>query len=232
MTIPKLLRKAPILEAIAEVRFASGAPNGVVGTVLPGLLFGDLKAEYPDIQGHPSAQIPAAFRAQNPELRYLPSTTLKGDGRSLNVGDCVLALSFAQPYPGWESFRAAILKVWELTRKSGLVSSIERFSLKYVNMIDAPQDSNHFDRSTIRLSLGDHVVTCEPTTVRTEIRRDRFIAVASIVTQAIAVGDPAHYGFVVDLDVICNGPFDSGWDMSLDSLTMHITSKKKYFLAY
>ena len=79
-------------------------------------------------------------------------------------------------------------------------------------MIDAPQDSNHFDRSTIRLSLGDHVVTCEPTTVRTEIRRDRFIAVASIVTQAIAVGDPAHYGFVVDLDVICNGPFDSGWD--------------------
>lgn len=228
-TLPKLLRKAPIIEAVAEVRFSSSNGN-LASTVLPGLLFNDLKEQYPAIQAHPSAQIPSEVKDQNPELRYLPSVVMVGENSSLNVGRAVLGIVINKPYPGWDSFKASILNVWQVAQKSGLIGSIERFSLKYVNLIDAPMDSNQLDCTTVKLTLGEHVVTSEPTTVRSELRKGRFITVASIVTQAQSLGANAATGLIVDLDVICNGPFVDSWDEIRTLLEdAHIIEKEVFF---
>lgn len=229
MTIPKLLKNAPILMALAEVRFSNEGAS-TVGAVLPGVLYSDLKDEFPTIEPLPTAQIPSELTTQNPELRYLPTTTLRGEGKVLSVGGCVLALSFGKPYPGWDACEASIKKVWDTAKRSGLIGNIERFSLKYVNLIEADLGENHLALTTVKLVLGDRAITSEATTVRTEIKDGRFITIMTIVGQAHTVDQPATTGLIVDLDVVCNGPFAGGWDEIVGLVNeAHAIEKNAFF---
>jgi uncharacterized protein (TIGR04255 family) len=228
-TLPKQLRKAPIIEAVAEMRFGSSNGN-LASTVLPGLLFNDLKGKYPSIQAHPSAQIPAELREQNPELRYLPTTAMVGTNSSINISGRVLAVSFSKPYPGWDVFKAAILDVWHVARNSGVLGEIERLSIKYVNLIEAPMDSNQLDLTTIKVTLDDHSVTNEPTSIRSELREDRYLKVVNVVTHAQMLTADASSGLIVDIDIICNGPFANSWGEVEDLLEdAHRIEKSVFF---
>lgn len=131
------------------------------------------------------------------------------------VGDQVLSVSVAMPYPGWKKLKPVVLDIWGHAKDSGLVGLVERISVKYVNVLDAPLGTDHISLTKLGIRLDDHDVTSEPTSLRTEIRRGSMVSIIQVVSQAttsvIKDGAP-QAGLVVDIDSIYEGPFDNFWD--------------------
>ncbi len=66
MKLPKRLKRNPILEAIAEVRFLSSVPNDAV----IGLVFSSVQDIFGKPENLPILQLPAALREADPNLKY------------------------------------------------------------------------------------------------------------------------------------------------------------------
>jgi hypothetical protein len=69
--LPILLEHEPLIEAVFEVRFASGD----FSEVLPGALFNALDPK-PQLRRLPQADIPRPLRDQDPQLRFTPTMQL------------------------------------------------------------------------------------------------------------------------------------------------------------
>ena len=77
------------------------------------------------------------MRKANPNLEFAPVVQLNLGGYLLSVGDRNFVIGCKLPYPKWAAFRDAILDVVGKVAAVGLVGDVERYSLKYTNLIDA-----------------------------------------------------------------------------------------------
>ena len=62
-SVPKRLRKEPLLEAIWEIRFTSDRES--VAELLPGLIYKAMAIEFPKIERLPAADLPSAIVQQD-----------------------------------------------------------------------------------------------------------------------------------------------------------------------
>lgn len=122
--IPKRLNKEPLIEAIWQAKFEpkEGLP---VGDLLPGILYSNLKVEYPNLQLHrlPTADIPAPVAEVDPNLRFSAKYRMEEPGSPflLQVGDRIVTMNCRKPYAGWSAFKERILKFVDVIETSGLV---------------------------------------------------------------------------------------------------------------
>ncbi len=107
---PVRLEKAPIIEAIVEIRFISSLPEDAVF----GVVHGALKDVYPSPKQMPIMQLPSNIRIKDENLMYQPQYQLTGENPLIiGVGPKVLSISYAKhhgenpvTYPGWTSYMA------------------------------------------------------------------------------------------------------------------------------
>jgi uncharacterized protein (TIGR04255 family) len=131
--IPKKLKHDAIAEATFEIRFDDDP-----GTV-PEIVYGRL-ADAGGWQGYqqtrlPTADIPAAFRRADPDLRRQPAIRLverEGSGRVL-IGPQMLAFGRQAPYPGWTMFSQDILKTIQVLFRVIPAVTVTRLGLRYIN---------------------------------------------------------------------------------------------------
>jgi uncharacterized protein (TIGR04255 family) len=198
---PAKLSIIPILEAVFEVRF-SPVTEGA-GDVLVGLLYSGFPA-YSKVIALPAAAIPRDARDRDPNLRYLPSHQLAGEKKRIQIGDRVVSLSVGAPYEGWKAFRSEILTLIAAVKATNLVGSVERYSLKYVNLIEAEAGKQ------LSLINGKFEVAGAPASeqgfrFRTELVSDGFTSIIEIFPSAVVqITAPAHSksGILVQVDVI------------------------------
>lgn len=228
--IPVRLRKEPLIEAVWEVRFTSAKPS--VAELLPGLIYQALPDKYPDTVRLPAADIPAAITEQDPKLRYVPKIRLEGGNQAVQIGEHVLSLSCRRPYTGWKTFAADIRKIIEVVRGTGLIEHLERFSLKYIDLIELEEPPD-LGCLNIALRLGGLEMRTFPVQLRTEIREDGLIHIVQIVSPAeVSIpGDPRKYvGVLLDTDSINMFIEQGTWeeiDARLDAV--HTASKNMFF---
>ena len=229
-TLPTKLELEPLIDVVFEVRFQSYVP---ASTILPGLFFQKLIA--PTVEKLPLAQLPQDFRDANPNLSYAPTELLRSECYSYMIGDKVLAVGAVMPYQGWKNFKPAILEAVSTLKDSKIVTSIERFSLKYVDLIKEVSLTDQLGALKLDLSVGGNKILNEPLQLRVEMQRDGFTQVLQCLTNA-----QAHYegkiiasGLVVDVDSIANcsnvdiNQFHAELPDKLESL--HISNKKVFF---
>jgi len=132
-SVPKRLRKEPLLEAIWEIRFTSDRES--VAELLPGLIYKAIDIEFPKIERLPAADLPSAIVQQDAKLRYVPTKRLEGSPYSIQIGEHVVSLSCRRPYTGWGNFETKIMELAEILKATSLVTRPERFSLKYIDII-------------------------------------------------------------------------------------------------
>lgn len=92
--MPAKLKLPPLRETFFEVQFEPVIPTA--GDILPGLLYAQMKAEYPQVMPLPMATVPRKVRQQNPELHYQASHRLQGASSSILIGDRVVSLTSLQ----------------------------------------------------------------------------------------------------------------------------------------
>jgi len=201
MQMPQKLSKSPLLEAIFEVRFEPSAP--AAGDILPGLLYASMKDEYPEVSALARASVPRELREGTPVLRYTASHRLSGELKTVNIGDRVVSLN-AVKYPGWSRFREMVETLLKAVSGTELVKRIERFSFKYVNLIEASQDQRQLPLLNLQVTLMGIVPIERGFRLRAENDEGKCTTIIQISPNGRARIHTAEevFGLIVEVDTI------------------------------
>jgi len=228
--IPVRLKKEPLIEAVWEIRFTS--PKPPVADLLPGLVFKALPDQYPNVVRLPAANIPAPIAEHDPKLRYVPKVRLEGENQAVQIGEHVVSLSCRRPYSGWKRFSADIRALMQIVQDTRLINQLERFSLKYIDLIELNQPPS-LDCLNVELKVGEYKINTRPVQLRTEIREEDLLHIIQIVSPA-EVSIPGEServrGVLLDIDSIRPMKQNESWSDVNDRLdSVHMSCKQMFF---
>lgn len=229
--LPKRLKKEPLLDVLFECRFDAAIP---ASNVLPGMFFSELEGEK-KIERLPHAEIPEVIRNGDPGLQYIPLVRVHAGDFSLLIGDRSVGVSCNLPYKGWPVFKSAILKTMSVLKKTGIVERVNRYSTKYIDLIQADAPEEQAGIANLALRVGSHTLTAEPYQVRLEIPTNGFINVVQVISRAQVTLQDGQIlrGVVIDIDTIKNtndvtlDELEVGLDEALELI--HRTGKETFF---
>jgi uncharacterized protein (TIGR04255 family) len=198
--LPKSLENEPLIDAVFEVRFRGAPP---LADILPGALFGVLKP-MSGIQRLPAADIPFPLRTQDPALKFAPLLRLEVEQFLVSVGDSSIVLSCKLPYPKWPQFKEFIKTVSNEILKINVKPNIDRYALKYVNLIQNRQINQQLDKIRTKITLGDVEVKDEQVSLQVHHKEGKILHIMSVMTgaQGVLPDNTSVFGAVVDIDSI------------------------------
>ncbi len=212
--IPHRLAKEPLLEAVWELRFQSDADT--VENVLPGVIFDKLAGSFEAPVRLAAADIPSAARAQQPMLNYTPAFRSDGINEkaplSIQIAPRAVTLNCRKPYLGWGKFKSEILILAEVVRTTGLIAAIERFSLKYVDLIPASYP-DYLAPLDGRFDLGGYQLGGSPLQIASQFPEDNFVHVITLLAPAIVkTAHTTDEGLLVNIDTIFSAISVNFWE--------------------
>lgn len=228
--LPNKLAKEPIIDAVFELRMQSSFP---LSSVLTGIFFSKLDGEK-IIENLPITNLPKQFRDTDPNLKFAPLIKIHWGNFMLLISDQSVAVACKLPYPRWANLKDAIKTVINVIEESNLITGIDRYSMKYVNIIDSSGIFNKADLVNLKMTLGDYTLSNQNFQLRIEIPDNNFISAIQIVSDANVVlpNEESRSGLVIDIDTIINVNYlPSQIYENLDSHLeeIHLASKKLFF---
>lgn len=207
LALPKKLKKEPLVDALFEVRFLP--TNAAVSSILPGLLLSSLTTSWQEalqIERLQASEFPILVRNADPFLKYQPLLKLSGERFMLLVGDWSLTVGCKLPYAGWTEFKPKIIEVMDVLKGSNLVKELERYSMKYVDIVEAKTLAEQVERANMEIRIGSHKLVAEPFAVRIDIKRDEFTNLIHVAGQAqVTLTDgKVRSGLLIDVDTVVN----------------------------
>jgi uncharacterized protein (TIGR04255 family) len=205
LALPTKLKKEPLVDALFEVRFLPTIP--AVSSILPGLLLSALNASSQQplqIERLQASELPIQMRNADPFLKYQPLLKLAGERFMLLVGDWTLTVGCKLPYAGWSELKPKIIEVMDVLKGSKLVKELERYSMKYVDIVEAKTLSEQIQRANMEIRIGSHRLAAEPFAVRIEIKQNEFANLLHVAGQAqVTLPDGnIRSGLLIDVDTV------------------------------
>lgn len=149
-------------------------------------------------------QVPEIVRTQSPQFAYTPLVKIESNEFVYLIGERLVAIGCSGSYPGWGSFRSKILELVEILKGANLVSVVERYSLKYVDVLKRSLSTDIAEILKIELLAGNTKLTNNNAQISIEILREDIVAILQVSTNAIVqhpiLGE--RRGTVVDVDTI------------------------------
>jgi uncharacterized protein (TIGR04255 family) len=226
--LPVRLGKPPLVDAVFEVRFQ--ATQKSIAQLLPGFFFSRLGKEYPRSEAMPIASLPAEFRDMDASLRYQFHYRLSGETAAILVGDRSAAVSALTPYQGWDEFRPRIDSFLKVLDESKLVHNVERFSLKFVNVISSTSTSQ-LHLLNLELAIGGVKPSDSGFQLRTELNDADLVRIIEIRPHAVAkLRSKNITGLMLSIDCIQKTPGASISDLHLTTIEkVHLDLKQLFF---
>lgn len=128
-------QRPPLLEAVAEFRFA---PDSPWDTTVPGLIYDRLKNAFP--KKEQVMALDAAIQAESNTFQPVERLRLtREDERALlHLNANYLSVSRLEPYESWEEFKPLIDEAVATYRDVANPAGIQRVGLRYVNRVVIP----------------------------------------------------------------------------------------------
>lgn len=201
LAFPSRLSKEPLIDAVFEIRLV--APDGM-SSILPGILHGILEGEK-TFEAMPTTQIPKEIRDQDPSLMYVPLVKMGWKDHWIFIGDRMISIACKLPYPGWHTFKASIDRIINIAAAHSMITSVSRYSLKYVNIFDTKSLSPS-QTFKVEIKIGENYLQKNPFQVRTETTTAGITSTIQIVSDAeVMVLDQAPKdGAILDIDSSAN----------------------------
>lgn len=233
--LPVELEREPLIDALFEVRVDlwSGSPTSWAD-IIPGFLVHDL-GDGASMIRLPAADLPFPVRKQDPNLQYAPLQRIDWGDYFISIGDRNVVVSCKLPYPKWPKFKAAILDILTRIAKLDPQGSVERYSLKYVNLIQETDFASQIEKVRMSVSLGDLQVRDQHISLQVHEKTDHAIHIYNIVTGAqLRMNDGRMLeGIIVDIDSIHNLSAPSlkslAPNIEKDLETLRQENKSKFF---
>lgn len=117
----------------------------------------------------------------------------------------MISMGCKLPYAGWTDFKNAIIDVHQHILSIGIIKKVERYSMKYVDLIECSDMSEMVGRVAIDLTIGDHKLKQEPFMVRLEVPDDSMSHIIQMVAPASVqlLSGQVKTGVIVDIDSVC-----------------------------
>ncbi len=198
--LPVKLEREPLVEALFEVRLSS---MDTLADILPGFLFHELDPK-PTVVRLPAAEIPQPMRANDPNLQFMPVLRLEWLNYFIAVGDQSFTVSCKLPYPKWQNFKSTILDVVRRITKVGFNGKVERYSVKYINLIQASSLAEQISKIRMSINIGSIELRDDHATLQVHRKEDNVTHILSIIIGAkgkLPDGKEVS-GAVVDIDSI------------------------------
>lgn len=229
--LPARLKKEPLIDAVFEIRFTS---NVKASSVLPGFLFSKLDGDKV-VNDLPTSDIPQQIRQVDPNLKFAPLVRLRWDDFFVFIGDFSVGVGCKIPYPGWASFKEAIIHIVRIVGEIGIIQSVQRSSLKYMDLIPSSDVGEQVSMILGSVVIGDHTLKKENFSLKIEIPENQFIHIVNIISSARAKlqdGSESE-GIIIDIDTVDNMR-DHEFHVWMEKLsenleTIHTVNKKMFF---
>lgn len=229
--LPKTLDREPLVDALFEVRLVE---ISAIADILPGFLFGDFGPST-KIGRLPVAELPRDLRANDPNLQFAPIVRIELDHYIISVGDRSVLINCKLPYPKWVKFKEFILDILRRIATIGIAVKVERYSLKFVNLIQAPTLAEQVSKINMSISLGDVTVKNNHANIQVHYNENDIVHILSAIigAQSRLADGRLVFGAVVDVDSIRNvdamdfATFANGFEPGLEELRQ--ANKRKFF---
>ncbi|MER8974700.1 MULTISPECIES: TIGR04255 family protein [unclassified Mesorhizobium] len=232
--LPVALERDPIANAVFEIRFSSDVTG--ISDILPGLMFTKLRGRYDRVVTLPAGEMPAALRAQLPNIEYQGLKSLVGKRSNINFAERSLVIELVHPYWGWKAFKELICEILSTVRDTGLVSTVDRCSLRYVNILEGTGSNSVMDVLNVSGSVGNFKIKEDGFHLRVEtILDDGALAIIQVANSALieikdSVSDTKLSGILLDVDCILTSSLEDFWRDFSDIIDMvHADEKKVFF---
>jgi len=229
--LPIALNKEPLLDALFEVRFKE---SPMLSDLLPGYLFSTLSPK-PVLHRLPASEIPQPMRKSDPNLKFSPLVRLDWGDYYIAIGEKVISISCKLPYPKWPKFRETIFEIVRKIIELDLEGSIDRYSVKYVNLLQAKSLDEQSSNIDLKLQLGSINANAQPINLQLHQAEEEILHILSIVIGAnVTLEDGSvAFGAIVDIDSIrfCDSlPLDKFNSELIDNLeSLRQANKIKFF---
>lgn len=202
--LPITLKHEPLIDAVFEVRLNNNKPP--LADILPGILYHELEPKPVSIKRLPAAEIPQPIRADNPDLQSQPVLRLEWDRYSIAVGDRNIVIGCILPYPKWPNFKNTILELTERIAKIEIQGTVERYSVKYINLIKAPSFSEQISKIKMAIKLGPVEANDNAVSLQVHQKEGDVIHILNAIIGAeVKLSDDTRVsGAIVDIDSIHN----------------------------
>ncbi len=192
--LPIKIDPCPIIEAIFEIRFESSLP----GDAIFGIIYNQFKDEFQPVEQLPILQLPAAIRAQDPNLKFSPHYKIKKDNFIIQIGHNVFSLTNVKEYCGWEQFSEKIINTYNKLTDLNLINKQLRVALRYINIFS---DINIFSNSNLDIQLNDKNLGDNKINFTGEIPYEQGASNLKLINFAEAIYEnQVIKGSVVDID--------------------------------
>lgn len=231
--LPTRLKKAPLIDAIFETRFTSSES---LSSILPGILFSKLNG-VKNIERLDAADLPQQIRDSDPSLKFAPLIRVSCENVSILISDWSVAIACNLPYPGWKVFKDQIISTLKIIKDSNLTKKIERYSIKYINLLESTNTKEQVELVNLNLKIGEKNLKEEVFQVRIEIPENTFINCIQIVANVTATlpNNITKQGLIIDIDTIQKVDTKSIDDL-LQNIEEHLSelhqSNKSLFFSY
>lgn len=200
--LPSKLERVPLLDAVCELRIDSSVE---LHNVVPGVLLAEL-GTLSKVEQMPASNVPPELRASIPGLLDAPLVRIHLNHYLLLCGRASVAVACKMPYPGWDTFKPQICSIFRTVLKLPVVRSIQRYSVKYVNLIEDADLNSQFQLLDWKLLVGEHDVRSGSVQLRCEISGpDEMVTNLQISTGGVAQipnSSSPKVGAVVDADTV------------------------------
>lgn len=199
--LPVKLAKEPLIDVVFELRFDTEIPLSVI---LPAKLIATLPSNGPiPMERLPAADIAEQTRNADANLRFKPLVRLTWGSFRILISDRSLIVAASMPYPGWTAYKTAIETVLGVLKDDSLNLTIQRHSLKYVDVIERESLADQVNAINIDLQLGGFKLLDQNFQVKMELKDGSHAVLVQVVTSATArLKDKPRSGVIVDVDAI------------------------------
>lgn len=192
--LPIRITPCPIIEAILEIRFVTAHD----WSLLPGLLFKEIKERYSKIEKLPLAQMPDDIRRTNPELVHAPLANFIGEGFTIQFGPRVVALVSNKEYPGWTRVSEELDWLLGKLQAADFILEGERLGMRYIDFFN----TDLFPHLTLQFQAENQPISGFEMNFTTAFAREDFTARLILNNGALVrTADQVLKGSVLDLDL-------------------------------
>ena len=236
MPTPRLLKKAPIREAVVEVR---------IPKLQDGDALGSLEEMARNLPGYPSIQAGFEFQGQ---FRFDPAGDVEADHETRPTGFRAISadekqivqirlngvsISRLEPYVSWEQLQTEASAVWSAYKARFEPDHVDRFGLRYINNLRLPYPIS--DLNEFLVGLPDAPPEW-PQAVSSFLYRqtlhDLETGCAATVMHALADDvDETRIGVIFDIDTYIEGAFGTEEDQVWGTFAELRTLKNNIFFS-
>lgn len=230
--LPVKLGKDPLIDAVFEMRFKTDVN---FSDVLPGIFFKDLPGEK-TITQLPAHDVPAKVRKGDPNFQHAALTRVQLEKYSVAIGESNIVVGCNMPYQGWSAFKPIIKDVLSSVEQSGVKAFVERFSMKYIDLLEGNTLAGRAELLDASFSIGEYALKDRVFSLRVEVPSDPYLNIIGIFSSGHVMNNAGEKksGAIIETDTIKNAEvettlaeFMADNDTFLDDL--HLENKRMFF---